>query len=71
MPVRWSTGSIVVCQNTAISKLVYDYISGFYRKLEDDPTLSQLEHGLRRGFGLAPEKRQPMLEAITAQEDAS
>src|SRR5712692_7264419 len=25
---------IVVCQNTAISKLVYDYISGFYRKHE-------------------------------------
>ena len=36
---------IVVCQNTAISKLVYDYISGFYRKHEDDPALSQLEHG--------------------------
>ncbi len=26
---------IVVCQNTAISKLVYDYISGFYRENED------------------------------------
>src|SRR5882672_6722553 len=26
---------IVVCQNTAISKLVYDYISGFDRKHED------------------------------------
>ncbi|MBC3413619.1 DEAD/DEAH box helicase family protein [Pseudomonas sp. SWRI51] len=26
---------IVVCQNTAISKLVYDYISGFNRKNED------------------------------------
>src|SRR5207247_1740338 len=36
---------IVVCQNTAISKLVYDYISGFYRNHEDDPSLSQLEHG--------------------------
>ena len=36
---------IVVCQNTAISKLVYDYISGFYRKHEDDPALSQLQHG--------------------------
>ena len=23
---------IIVCQNTAISKLVYDYVSGFYRK---------------------------------------
>jgi type III restriction enzyme len=26
---------IIVCQNTAISKLVYDYVSGFYRKNED------------------------------------
>ncbi len=26
---------IIVCQNTAISKLVYDYISGFLRKNED------------------------------------
>src|SRR4029077_20792962 len=25
-------------------KLVYDYSSGFYRKHEDDPSLSQLEH---------------------------
>jgi len=34
---------IIVCQNTAISKLVYDYISGFYRKSEDGT--SKLEHG--------------------------
>ncbi len=26
---------IIVCQNTAISKLVYDFVSGFYRKNED------------------------------------
>ncbi|MBI4529388.1 MAG: DEAD/DEAH box helicase family protein, partial [Deltaproteobacteria bacterium] len=26
---------IIVCQNTAISKLVYDYVSGFYRKHEN------------------------------------
>ncbi len=26
---------IVVCQNTAISKLIYDYISGFYQESED------------------------------------
>lgn len=26
---------IIVCQNTAISKLVYDYVSGFYRQNED------------------------------------
>ncbi|GAB1719190.1 MAG: restriction endonuclease [Nitrosospira sp.] len=34
---------IIVCQNTAISKLVYDFISGFHRK-NDDGTFA-LEHG--------------------------
>ena len=34
---------IVVCQNTAISKLVYDYISGFERALDDGT--AQLENG--------------------------
>jgi type III restriction enzyme len=34
---------IIVCQNTAISKLVYDYISGFYRPNEDGTTT--LENG--------------------------
>lgn len=34
---------IIVCQNTAISKLVYDYVSGFERTNEDG-TLS-LQHG--------------------------
>lgn len=29
---------IIVCQNTAISKLVYDFISGFYRENEDGST---------------------------------
>jgi len=29
---------IIVCQNTAISKLVYDYISGFQRENEDGST---------------------------------
>src|SRR6185295_17947460 len=29
---------IIVCQNTAISKLVYDFISGFHRKNDDDTT---------------------------------
>jgi len=29
---------IIVCQNTAISKLVYDYISGFHRKNVDGTT---------------------------------
>lgn len=34
---------IIVCQNTAVSKLVYDYVSGFYRKLDDGT--EQLENG--------------------------
>jgi type III restriction enzyme len=32
---------IVVCQNTAISKLVYDYISGFHQKRSDGATMLQ------------------------------
>src|ERR1700733_13308071 len=34
---------IIVCQNTAISKLVYDFISGFHRKNSDGSTV--LENG--------------------------
>lgn len=34
---------IIVCQNTAISKLVYDFISGFQRKNDDGSTM--LENG--------------------------
>jgi len=34
---------IIVCQNTSISKLVYDYISGFYRQNEDGT--NTLENG--------------------------
>ncbi len=34
---------IIVCQNTAISKLVYDYVSGFHRELADGST--SLENG--------------------------
>lgn len=34
---------IIVCSNTAVSKLVYDYVSGFERKTEEGST--QLEHG--------------------------
>jgi type III restriction enzyme len=45
---------IIVCQNTAISKLVYDFVSGFQRKKEDGTP--QLEHGrlaLFRNFDVA------------------
>lgn len=34
---------IIVCQNTSISKLVYDYVSGFERTTEDGTTI--LENG--------------------------
>lgn len=34
---------IIICQNTSISKLVYDYISGFYHENEDGSTT--LENG--------------------------
>ena len=34
---------IIVCQNTAISKLVYEFVSGFHRKNPDDSTA--LENG--------------------------
>jgi type III restriction enzyme len=34
---------IIVCQNTAISKLVYDFVCGFHRKNEDETTT--LENG--------------------------
>ncbi len=34
---------IIVCQNTAISKLVYDFVSGFHRKNDDGSTT--LENG--------------------------
>lgn len=39
---------IIVCQNTAISKLVYDYISGFHRKQENGTPV--LENGRLRLF---------------------
>ena len=36
---------IVVCNNTSTSKLVYDYISGFYRELDDGTATLELENG--------------------------
>jgi type III restriction enzyme len=42
---------IIVCQNTAISKLVYDYISGFHRRHADGTTtLQNGQLGLFRNF---------------------
>ncbi len=48
---------IVVCQNTSISKLVYDFISGFQRKNEDGTTT--LENGRLALFRNFDETRQP------------
>jgi type III restriction enzyme len=42
---------IVVCQNTAVSKLVYDYVSGFYQKDEQgEEKLVQGRFALLRNF---------------------
>ena len=41
---------IIVCNNTATSKLVYDYISGFHRENEDGST--ELENGRPDYFGI-------------------
>ncbi|MGB6324323.1 MAG: DNA methyltransferase [Methylocella sp.] len=51
---------IIVCQNTAISKLVYDFISGFHRKNGDGTTT--LENGrlaLFRNFDETTRNRLP------------
>ena len=54
---------IIVCQNTAISKLVYDFISGFHRKNEDGTTT--LENGRLALFRNFDETRQPARRART------
>ena len=54
---------IVVCNNTATSKLVYDYISGFQRQNEDGTTT--LENGRLALFRNFDETRQPARRART------
>lgn len=49
---------IVVCQNTAISKLIYDYISGFIRQNEDGA--GQLVEGRLRLFRNFDEHGNPL-----------
>ena len=41
---------IVVCNNTSTSKLVYDFISGFYKETEDGPVLNEGRLELFRNF---------------------
>ena len=41
---------IIVCQNTSVSKLAYDYVSGFERTVDDEKTLVNGQLALFRNF---------------------
>ena len=49
---------IIVCQNTAISKLLYDYVSGFYQ--ESDDGVERLQNGRLPLFRNFDENDQPL-----------
>ena len=59
---------IVVCNNTATSKLVYDYISGFHRRHEDGT--SSLEHGRLPLFNNFDESGAPLSRPHTLLIDS-
>ena len=59
---------IVVCQNTAISKLVYDYVSGFQRKI--DETTTRLENGRLSLFRNYDENGKPLSRPNTLLIDS-
>ena len=59
---------IVVCNNTATSKLVYDYISGFYR--QSDQGQPQLEQGRLALFRNFAEDGQPLARPNTLLIDS-
>jgi type III restriction enzyme len=59
---------IVVCNNTATSKLVYDYISGFHRENEDGST--QLENGRLQLFRNFDEHGNPLARPNTLLIDS-
>lgn len=59
---------IVVCQNTSISKLVYDYISGFQRENDDDTTT--LENGRLALFRNFDEHGNPLARPNTLLIDS-
>ena len=59
---------IVVCQNTAISKLVYDYVSGFQRKIDD--TTTRLENGRLSLFRNYDENGKPLSRPNTLLIDS-
>lgn len=59
---------IVVCNNTATSKIVYDYISGFYRKLDDGS--ETLENGRLEMFRNFDEHGEPIARPRTILIDS-
>ncbi len=59
---------IVVCQNTAISKLIYDYISGFERMNEDGS--SEIENGRLELFRNYDEHSNPIARPRTLLIDS-
>ncbi|HEY3450976.1 MAG TPA: DEAD/DEAH box helicase family protein [Myxococcales bacterium] len=60
---------IVVCQNTAISKLIYDYISGF-RRLKPDGSLASFENGKLALFRNFDANGQPLARPNTLLIDS-
>jgi type III restriction enzyme len=59
---------IIVCQNTSISKLVYDFISGFHRENEDGSTT--LENGRLKLFRNFDEHGNPIARPNTLLIDS-
>lgn len=59
---------IIVCNNTATSKLIYDYISGFYR--EDEDGNRKLEEGRLRLFRNFNEHGDPLARPNTLLIDS-
>ncbi|MFQ5650249.1 MAG: BPTD_3080 family restriction endonuclease [bacterium] len=59
---------IIVCNNTSTSKLVYDYVSGFYREKEDGSTI--LENGRLPLFRNFDEHGNPLARPSTLLIDS-
>ncbi len=59
---------IIVCQNTAISKLIYDHVSGFKRPNEDGPT--GVENGRLELFRNYDENNHPLAHPRTLLIDS-
>jgi type III restriction enzyme len=59
---------IIVCQNTAISKLIYDFVSGFYQKSDDG--VERLRNGALELFRNFDENDQPLARPNTLLIDS-